>query len=74
MGRSCAIAFAHAGAKLILVDVNEEGLKETVKATGLSASHVKTRVLNITHDDELIAFIRSIPQMSDFGGRLDYAM
>lgn len=73
MGRASAIAFAQAGAKLILVDVVQKALDETVALIGKTKQPIKVVVLDITKDDEVIALIRGIPQMEGFG-RLDYAL
>jgi len=72
-GRSCAVLFAKAGAKLILVDINEQGLDETLKL--LPANTVaKTFVLDITKEADAIKFVQSIPSLKEFDGRLDYAL
>lgn len=73
MGRASAIAFAQAGAKLILVDVVQKGLDETAELIGKISQPMKLIVLDITKDEEVIALIRGIPQMEGFG-RLDYAL
>lgn len=73
MGRASAIAFAQAGAKLILVDVVQKGLDETAALIGKTKQPIKLVVLDITKDDEVISLIRGIPQMEGFG-RLDYAL
>ncbi len=44
MGRSCAIRFAREGAKVIAVDLNEEGLKETCQLAGNNSWYVKASV------------------------------
>lgn len=48
IGRSIAIAFAKEGAKLILVDLNEESLSETFKMTRLENQDVIAEVLDVT--------------------------
>ena len=73
MGRASAIAFAQAGAKLILVDVVQKGLDETAAMIGKISQPIKLVALDITKDEEVIALIRGIPQMEGFG-RLDYAL
>jgi NAD(P)-dependent dehydrogenase (short-subunit alcohol dehydrogenase family) len=73
MGRASAIAFAQAGAKLILVDVVQKALDETVSMIGKTDQPIKVVVLDITNDEEVISLIRGIPQMDGFG-RLDYAL
>lgn len=73
MGRASAIAFAQAGAKLILVDVVQKALDETAALIGKIKQPIKLVVLDITKDEEVIALIRGIPQMEGFG-RLDYAL
>lgn len=72
MGRATAIAFAAAGARLILVDLNGAALEET-KILLPTNTVVKIAVVNICDDDAIIALIRSIPQLPEFG-RLDYAL
>ena len=73
MGRASALAFGKAGAKLILVDITEAGLKQTVEELGPNVAAVKTFVLDISDDEKVIALIRGIPSMPEFG-RLDYAL
>jgi NAD(P)-dependent dehydrogenase (short-subunit alcohol dehydrogenase family) len=73
MGRASAVAFAQAGARLILVDVVQKGLDETVALLGDVKQPVKAIVLDITKDDAVIDLIRGIPQLEGFG-RLDYAL
>ncbi|KAK9893386.1 NAD(P)-binding protein [Cystobasidium minutum MCA 4210] len=73
MGRASAVAFAQAGAKLILVDVVQKALDETVALIGKVKQPIKLVVLDITKDEEVVALIRGIPQMEGFG-RLDYAL
>lgn len=73
MGRASAVAFAQAGAKLILVDVVQKGLDETVALIGDVKQSIKAIVLDVTKDDAVIDLIRGIPQMDGFG-RLDYAL
>lgn len=57
MGRACAVTFATAGAKVILVDLNEAGLKETLEMLP-KGTVAKTVTLNICDDDALIAMIQ----------------
>ena len=73
MGRASALAFGKAGAKLILVDITEAGLKQTVEELGPNVAAVKTFVMDISDDEKVIALIRGIPSMPEFG-RLDYAL
>lgn len=73
MGRATALKFAEAGAKLILVDVNESGLKETQKLIGPNVKALKLVVLNICNDQEVIDMVRAIPRDPAFG-RIDYAL
>ncbi|KAL8276107.1 hypothetical protein RQP46_011489 [Phenoliferia psychrophenolica] len=72
MGRACAVTFATAGSKVVLVDLNEAGLKETLAMLPAGAV-AKIITLNICDDDALIAMIQGIPQDPKFG-RLDYAL
>lgn len=74
MGRATAIAFAKAGSKLILVDINATELAVTEELVRkLGAKTLKTVVLDITKDEEVRKLLQSIPQMEEFG-RLDYAL
>lgn len=73
MGRATAFKFAEAGAKLILVDINEAGLKETQKLIGPNVKALKLVVLNICNDQEVIDMVRAIPNDPEFG-RIDYAL
>lgn len=44
MGRSCVIRLSHEGARVIAVDVNEEGLKETCQLAGKESWYIKASV------------------------------
>ncbi len=44
MGRACTIRFAQEGAKVIAVDLNEEGLKETCQLAGNNSRYIKASV------------------------------
>ncbi|KZS87627.1 short-chain dehydrogenase/reductase SDR [Sistotremastrum niveocremeum HHB9708] len=76
MGRACAINFARAGCRLVLADINEDGLNQTVKeaTAGIdsgSEPSVSTAVIDVTQDGALEELIDSIPKRY---GRLDYAL
>ena len=70
MGRAAALAFAREGAKVVVVDVNVEGGKETVqmvKGAGGESIFVKTDVTN-GHDVE-----EMVKETDETFGRLDCA-
>ena len=73
MGRATALKFAAAGARLILVDVNEAALAETKALIGSGAAAVKLVAINLCDDEQVIAMVRAIPSDPEFG-RIDYAL
>lgn len=50
MGRACAIAFAHAGAKVAMTGRREEGLKNAALKTG--STDVETIVADVTEEED----------------------
>ncbi|KZS87621.1 hypothetical protein SISNIDRAFT_460693 [Sistotremastrum niveocremeum HHB9708] len=80
MGRACALNFARAGCKLVLTDINESGLNQTIKqaqsqsqlevAVGVNKD-VVGGVIDIKNSGELVQLIEDIPKRF---GRLDYAV
>ncbi|KZT32527.1 NAD(P)-binding protein [Sistotremastrum suecicum HHB10207 ss-3] len=76
MGRACALNFARAGCKLVLTDVNEAGLDQTIKETRADKDKdrdVVKAVIDIKNlkVGALEELIESIPRKF---GRLDYAV
>lgn len=71
-GRACAIALAARGATLVLVDVVDAALQETVGMLKKGANaQVSTHVVDITDEKAIIELVQSIPKKY---GRLDYAL
>lgn len=54
MGRACTIRFASEGAKVIAVDLNEDGLKETCELAGNNSWYVKASVSNENEVKEMV--------------------
>jgi NAD(P)-dependent dehydrogenase (short-subunit alcohol dehydrogenase family) len=48
LGRDVAIAFANRGLAVVLVDVNEEGLRDTLKSCGSGASRLRLIAMDLT--------------------------
>jgi NAD(P)-dependent dehydrogenase (short-subunit alcohol dehydrogenase family) len=70
IGRAAALAFAAAGAKVVVADVKEEGAEETVarvQAAGGEALVVRT---DVSREDEVRALVEAAVRVY---GRLDYA-
>lgn len=63
--------FARAGCKLVLTDVNDKGLDQTIKETGLEKGWVVKRVVDIGDEGAMEGLVESIPKAF---GRLDYAV
>jgi meso-butanediol dehydrogenase / (S,S)-butanediol dehydrogenase / diacetyl reductase len=57
IGRATAILFAAEGAKLVLADVNEEGLNETVDQVKKAGGEVKGRKTDVSVEEEVKALI-----------------
>ena len=58
LGRSMAISLANHGAKLALIDLNEELLQETVKLVEAAGSSAKYYLANVTNESEVEAILR----------------
>ena len=61
IGKATAIQCVEMGAKVILVDLNEGGLKETVNM--ISAGDAEIRVLDLTDFDKLSEMVFSLPKL-----------
>lgn len=61
IGRATAIQCAEMGAKVILVDMNEEGLNETSKL--INQNETISRALDLTNQDELIKVVATLPKL-----------
>ena len=57
IGRATAVLFATEGAKLVLADVNEEGLKETVDLIKKEGGEATGRITNVAVEAEVKALI-----------------
>ena len=66
LGRAMAIDLASSGARLALVDLNEEQLKETVTLVEQAGSSAKYYLANVTNEEEVEATFSKIN--SDFDG------
>ena len=66
LGRSMAISLANHGAKLALIDLNEELLQETVKLVEEAGSSAKYYLANVTNESEVEAIFTQIN--NDFSG------
>jgi 3-oxoacyl-[acyl-carrier protein] reductase len=66
LGRSMAISLAKNGAKLALIDLNEELLQETVKLIEAAGSSAKYYLANVTNESEVEAIFSQINR--DFSG------
>lgn len=61
IGRATAIQCAEMGAKVILVDLNEQGLKESMAL--ISRDDTEYRALDLTDLDKLIEMVGSLPKL-----------
>ena len=61
IGRATAIQCAEMGAKVILVDLNENGLQETKEL--ISHNDVEYRALDLTNLDSLIEMVATLPKL-----------
>jgi len=66
LGRAMAVDLAKSGAKLALIDLNEEQLKETVSLIEQAGSSAKYYLANVTNEQEVEATFSQIN--SDFNG------
>jgi meso-butanediol dehydrogenase/(S,S)-butanediol dehydrogenase/diacetyl reductase len=57
IGRSTAVLFASEGAKLVLADVNEEGLKETLDLVKKEGGEAASRKTDVSVEEEIKALI-----------------
>mgnify|MGYP002622979616 CR=1 FL=1 len=65
IGRATAVECAKLGARLILTDINEEGLQATLEALENREAH-RYVVANLTCDDELDSLVASIEKLDGF--------
>lgn len=61
IGRATALQCAEMGAKVILVDLNEQGLKDSM--TLISRDDTEYRALDLTDLDKLIEMVDSLPKL-----------
>lgn len=61
IGRATAIQCAEMGAKVILVDLNEQGLKDSMAL--VSQDDTEYRALDLTNLDKLIEMVGSLPKL-----------
>lgn len=61
IGRATAIQCAEMGAKVLLVDLNEQGLKDSM--TLMSRNDTEYRALDLTDLDKLIEMVGSLPKL-----------
>jgi 3-oxoacyl-[acyl-carrier protein] reductase len=66
LGRAMAVNFAKEGAKLALIDLNEEQLKETISLVEQSGSQARYYLANVTKEQEVIDTFNQID--ADFDG------
>jgi NAD(P)-dependent dehydrogenase (short-subunit alcohol dehydrogenase family) len=59
LGRAMAIALAQAGARLVLWDINQEDLEETLVSIGVQDSSVLTAVVDVTREDAVREGVRA---------------
>lgn len=59
LGRAVSIRFAKEGAKLLLADVNKNGLEETLRKTGLKEGDVMLERVDVTNYDDVVRMISS---------------
>ena len=73
IGRQCAITCSKMGAKLILLDLNEAGLKETIQLVENSSEHFSA-VINLTDYEQVEKIISSaVEKMGRISGLLNCA-
>ncbi len=61
IGRATAVQCAEMGAKVILVDLNEQGLKDSIAL--ISRDEIEYRSLDLTDLDKLIEMVGSLPKL-----------
>lgn len=61
IGRATSIQCSEVGAKVILVDMNEDGLQETKEQIG--SDDIEYRVLDLTNLDELCEMVSTLPKL-----------
>ncbi|WP_295799150.1 SDR family oxidoreductase [uncultured Microbulbifer sp.] len=66
LGRSMAVYLAERGARLALLDVNEQGLEESVAACKAKGAEARSYVVNVASEEEVDQGFAAIVQ--DFGG------
>ncbi len=65
LGRSMAVALANKGAKLALIDLNQEKLDETIGLCQEAGSEAKSYIANIAEEESVITTFDAI--VNDFG-------
>ncbi len=60
IGRETALAFARAGADLVVCDLNEAGLEETAAAARALGRKVRTRRVDVARRDDVRAFAEEV--------------
>lgn len=70
IGRATALAFARAGAKVLVADINAEGGQETVRLIRDAGGEAEFMQVDVTRDDQVAAMVQRAVEL--FGG-LDYA-
>ena len=74
IGRATSIRIAQAGASLVLVDMNEDGLNETKKMLNeITDEPIHTLTLDISKVDEIIATVKKIHDAGSFHAWLNIA-
>ncbi|HEV2235195.1 MAG TPA: SDR family NAD(P)-dependent oxidoreductase [Ktedonobacterales bacterium] len=68
LGRAMTQRFAQEGAHVLICDINEAGMEETLASLGELKSHAATRRLDVTREDECAAAVQDAIERS---GRLD---
>ena len=68
MGRTAAILFAREGAKVAAVDLNPEGLEETVRLAAEQGENIRAITCNITREAEVA---KAVAETAEHFGRLD---
>lgn len=70
IGRGIACLFAREGAKVVVVDLNGEGAKQTVEAIVAQGGEAAAHVADVADEDAVVAMIERTVELY---GRLDYA-